>query len=126
MTPNEIARAALNTALRDPRVGFAIKASMMGGAYEVFLEKIADAIRDAQVLRDSEFYKSHPGHLATYDPDANVTMPAEPTREEIEACSEGGLHEWAGWREFDDGRGGEQFCQKCKLGAMGHTLTWSP
>lgn len=62
---------------------------------------------------------------APYDPDANV-FAQYPTREEIEACEKGGLHEWGGWREFDDGRGGEQFCQKCGLGAMGHTLIWGP
>jgi hypothetical protein len=32
-------------------------------------------------------------------------------------------HEWGGWREVDDGRGGEQFCQKCGLGAMAHSLS---
>lgn len=32
-------------------------------------------------------------------------------------------HEWGGWREFDDGRGGEQVCKKCGLGAMAHTLS---
>jgi len=32
-------------------------------------------------------------------------------------------HEWGGWREIDGGRGGEQFCQKCGLGAMAHTLS---
>lgn len=32
-------------------------------------------------------------------------------------------HEWGGWREFDDGRGGERFCQKCGLGAMAHSLS---
>lgn len=32
-------------------------------------------------------------------------------------------HEFGSWREFDDGRGGEQFCQKCGLGAMAHTLS---
>jgi len=31
-------------------------------------------------------------------------------------------HEFAGWREFEDGNGGERFCQKCGLGAMAHTL----
>lgn len=31
-------------------------------------------------------------------------------------------HEWGGWREHSDGRGGEQFCQKCGLGAMAHSL----
>jgi len=31
-------------------------------------------------------------------------------------------HEFSGWREFEDGNGGERFCQKCGLGAMAHTL----
>ena len=31
-------------------------------------------------------------------------------------------HEFGGWREFEDGRGGEQFCQRCGLGAMAHTM----
>jgi len=31
-------------------------------------------------------------------------------------------HEWGGWHAFDDGRGGETFCQKCGLGAMSHSL----
>jgi hypothetical protein len=31
-------------------------------------------------------------------------------------------HEWAGWREFEDGRGGERVCKKCGLGAMAHSL----
>jgi hypothetical protein len=44
-TPLDIAKATLSAALRDPRVGFAIKASIMGGAYEAFLDKIADAIQ---------------------------------------------------------------------------------
>lgn len=32
-------------------------------------------------------------------------------------------HDWGGWREFDDGGGGEQVCKKCGLGAMAHTLS---
>lgn len=32
-------------------------------------------------------------------------------------------HEFAGWREFEDGRGGERFCQKCGLGAMARSLS---
>ena len=31
-------------------------------------------------------------------------------------------HEFGGWRDFDDGRGGEQFCQKCGLGAMNWSM----
>ena len=30
-------------------------------------------------------------------------------------------HDFQGWREHSDGRGGEQVCSKCGLGAM----TWS-
>ncbi len=33
-------------------------------------------------------------------------------------------HEFGGWRDFEDGSGGEQFCQKCGLGAMAHSM-WS-
>ncbi len=32
-------------------------------------------------------------------------------------------HDFQGWREFDDGRGGEQVCTKCGIGAMAHTLS---
>lgn len=35
-------------------------------------------------------------------------------------------HAWGGWREFDDGRGGEQFCSKCGLGAMSHSMRYLP
>jgi hypothetical protein len=31
-------------------------------------------------------------------------------------------HDFRGWREFADGRGGEQVCSKCGMGAMAHTL----
>lgn len=32
-------------------------------------------------------------------------------------------HVWGGFRQFDDGNGGESFCQKCGLGAMAHSLS---
>jgi hypothetical protein len=32
-------------------------------------------------------------------------------------------HDFKGWREFEDGRGGEQVCTKCGLGAMAWTLS---
>ena len=35
-------------------------------------------------------------------------------------------HEFGGWREFDDGRGGEQFCQNCGLGAMAWSMRMLP
>jgi hypothetical protein len=31
-------------------------------------------------------------------------------------------HDFKGWREFEDGRGGEQVCTKCGMGAMEHSL----
>jgi hypothetical protein len=31
-------------------------------------------------------------------------------------------HDFKGWREFDDGNGGEQVCTKCGMGAMAYTL----
>jgi hypothetical protein len=33
-------------------------------------------------------------------------------------------HEFGGWRDFEDRNGGEQFCQKCGLGALAHSM-WS-
>lgn len=38
--------------------------------------------------------------------------------EKPEACD----HDFQGWREFDDGRGGEQVCTKCGMGAMAYSL----
>lgn len=32
-------------------------------------------------------------------------------------------HDFQGWREFEDGNGGEQVCSKCGIGAMAHTLS---
>lgn len=38
-------------------------------------------------------------------------------------CPEGPCqHEFEGWREFDDGRGGERACKRCGMGAMQHSL----
>ena len=31
-------------------------------------------------------------------------------------------HDFQGWREFEDGRGGETVCKHCGLGAMAWTL----
>lgn len=35
-------------------------------------------------------------------------------------------HEWGGWRDFEDGRGGEQVCKTCGMGAMAYTLRTGP
>ena len=31
-------------------------------------------------------------------------------------------HNFTGWREFEDGSGGEQVCSRCGTGAMSHSL----
>jgi hypothetical protein len=39
------------------------------------------------------------------------------------ACPEGPCeHDFQGWREFDDGCGGETVCKRCGMGAMSHSL----
>lgn len=35
-------------------------------------------------------------------------------------------HNFQGWRDFPEGNGGEQFCSKCGLGAMAHSLRHGP
>lgn len=42
-------------------------------------------------------------------------------------CAAGGPceHDFQGWREFEDGRGGEQVCTRCGTGAMRHSLATS-
>lgn len=39
------------------------------------------------------------------------------------ACPDGPCeHDWQGWREFEDGLGGEQVCARCGMGAMHHSI----
>lgn len=38
--------------------------------------------------------------------------------ESPDACA----HDFQGWREFEDGRGGERVCTKCGMGAMTYSL----
>lgn len=40
------------------------------------------------------------------------------------ACASHGPceHDFQGWREFEDGLGGETFCSRCGMGAMGHSM----
>ena len=43
------------------------------------------------------------------------------------ACPDGPCeHEFSGWREFEDGRGGEPVCRLCGMGAMAHDLRCAP
>lgn len=47
-------------------------------------------------------------------------------KRDIAKCFGGQDHEFTGWRDFDDGTGGEQVCQRCGVGAMAWTLRVSP
>jgi hypothetical protein len=43
------------------------------------------------------------------------------------ACPDGPCeHEFQGWREFEDGNGGERVCKLCGLGAMMHDIRCGP
>ena len=43
------------------------------------------------------------------------------------ACPDGPCeHDWQGWRDFEDGSGGETVCKRCGMGAMSHTLRTCP
>jgi hypothetical protein len=35
-------------------------------------------------------------------------------------------HDFQGWRDFEDGTGGEQVCAKCGMGAMHYSLMVGP
>ena len=55
-----------------------------------------------------------------------MTAPAEaaPMREDVtQADRENCKHKFSGWREFDDGCGGETVCELCGIGAMAYTLS---
>ncbi len=43
-------------------------------------------------------------------------------------CESGGPceHDFQGWREFENGRGGEQVCKRCGMGAMSHSMRFLP
>jgi len=53
---------------------------------------------------------------------------SEETKEEITLaiCGEPQTpceHDFQGWREFEDGNGGETVCAKCGMGAEAYTLS---
>jgi hypothetical protein len=41
-----------------------------------------------------------------------------------ERCIDGGEHDFKGWIEFDDGRGGTTVCSKCGLTAFDHSMRY--
>jgi hypothetical protein len=67
-----------------------------------------------------------------YVPDKQMTEGADPAPDDWAATVAAFLHsrpkrepcdhDFRGWRDFEDGNGGEQVCTKCGLGAMAHTL----
>ena len=84
-------------------------------------ERAAAIARDMEKIRSfaAEMFGCEPGEVIP----AHVYTPGQ-TEDCYCGCIDGGpcQHEFAGWREFEDGRGGEQFCQRCGLGAMSHSL----
>ena len=63
------------------------------------------------------------------DDDARIELPGDAEQQQTfihitpkDTCD----HDFKGWREFDDGNGGEQVCSKCGLGAMAYTLRNAP
>lgn len=66
-----------------------------------------------------------------------MTNPSTPvTQDALELVSDDGLtfiqcgppceHDFKGWREFEDGLGGEQVCAKCGVGAMAWSMEFLP
>ena len=45
---------------------------------------------------------------------------------DIEKCLDGQDHDFRGWRDFEDGNGGEQVCARCGVGALAWSLRVSP
>jgi len=57
--------------------------------------------------------------------DPKLFFHATPNREK---CSDGGEHDFVGWREWSipgQGGGGETACARCGIGAMEHSLRYS-
>ena len=57
-------------------------------------------------------------------PDQEKTEPAQPPVTLV-ICGSGckdNEHDFKGWRQFADGRGGETVCTKCGMGAMAWAL----
>jgi hypothetical protein len=59
------------------------------------------ADRDEQMKADGVFYHASP---------------------RVDLCD----HDFRGWRDFEDGNGGELVCTKCGMGAMHYSMMVSP
>jgi hypothetical protein len=47
-------------------------------------------------------------------------------RRDEELCKDGKKHDFKGWIEIDEGRGGTTVCTKCGLTAIEHSLRYGP
>lgn len=64
--------------------------------------------------RWQECRSPHECSVQTFDPpELFVHVTPKP-----DACD----HDFHGWRDFEDGNGGEQVCRKCGMGAMTYSL----
>ena len=83
--------------------------------FEALKEKSRQQLRKAVDDATAEWWDSKPGEVKINDPFKDCCYCD---------CASGGPceHEFDGWRDFEDGHGGEQFCQRCGMGAMGHSM----
>lgn len=66
-----------------------------------------------------------------YTPDSNPHNARTKAHSDFAAAFEAARspnckHEFAGWRSIAGGQGGERFCQKCGIGAMGWSMEFLP
>lgn len=77
-----------------------------------------------KALRDKVWRTYRPGQEVTKTPSRDYLAVAREVQEWIAAKIQSTCdHDFQGWREFDDGCGGERVCAKCGMGAMAHTLS---
>ena len=94
---------------------------------------VTGTLHDRQTLAEDIARRIRHRHPPTQGgrvmPETDELLPDEIDRiwrEGIRNLPPGCEHEWGGWREFDDGAGGEQFCQKCGYGAMAWSMRMLP
>jgi hypothetical protein len=76
--------------------------------------------------RDLGAPASGTGSHATHEaPDGSSPVGFDPSRITLAMCEPlpSCAHDFAAWRDHEDGRGGELFCTRCGLGAMAHSLS---
>jgi hypothetical protein len=61
--------------------------------------------------------------------DAKLTLyqcPMESTAKTCDPFDDPRSHDFSGWEEFDDGRGGTAVCSKCGITAFSHSMRYGP